>query len=226
MKSTFNGVCARLGSIRNALRVAATPVLVLAVAPFALCVPSMRTSDADAAPKVHRHKAIIRQTGPATCGPAALATLLTFYFDDPVTEQEISKLTGTDKKTMSSLRELRDASRALGYKAEGVRGTLPAILRQVETSGVPVIVHFKEPTQHYVLVVGHADDFILVSDPARGEVSLHRTDFLRRWDNFALIVNSASRKANGDLIERRRRSAETRLQTLRRANSMMAATRF
>lgn len=176
-------------------------------------------------PKQTRRRAIIRQTSPATCGPAALATLLTFYFDDPVTEEEMAKLVGADKKSLSSMRELRDASRAKGYKAEGFRATLAALTHQVETSGLPVLVHFKEPTQHYVLVVGRVGDFILVTDPARGEVSMHQTDFLRRWDGFVLIVRAA-RPVSSDLIERRRRSAETRIQTLKRASSLMSATRF
>jgi hypothetical protein len=187
-------------------------------------------------------KPVIRQTSPATCGPAALATLLTFYLDDPVTEAEMVAQIGTDGKSLTSMRELRDACRARGYTAEGYclgekdedkvchltdgyRRELPKLLEMIKRRGVPVLVRFKEPTLHFVLAVGGVDDFILIADPARGEVAIDRTDFLRRWDGNALVV-TPSRPVEGGLAERRRRSAKTRLETLRRASSLMSATRF
>jgi uncharacterized protein len=203
-------------------------MLLITSAPFSSTV--LDAQDAKAlrtveAAKPAQRKTIIRQTSQATCGPASLATLLTFYFNDPVTEEEMVKLTGTDNKTMAKLLDLRNASRARGYKADGFRMQLPQLLREVEKSGVPVLVHFKEPTQHFLLVVGSAGDFILVSDPSRGEVSIHQTDFLRRWDNFALVVKT-TRPVNSALVEKRKRSAETRIQTLRQASSLMSRTRF
>lgn len=181
--------------------------------------------DTDETAKSVRRKSVIRQTSPATCGPAAIATLLTFYFDDPATEEEVMKLAGTDRKSISNLRQLRNACRARGYQAEGFRLSLQQLLQKVEKTGTPVLVHLKEPTQHYVLVVGSAEDFILISDPSRGEVSIHRLDFLRRWDNFALVVRPTG-YVNRELLEQRKRSAEIRIQTLRRANSLMSTMRF
>lgn len=171
------------------------------------------------------NKTVIRQTSPATCGPAAIATLLTFYLGDPVTEEEMMKLAGTDKKTISNLRQLGTACRAKGYEAEGRHWNLPRLLREVETGAIPVLVHFQKPTEHFVLVIGKVDDFFLVSDPERGEVSVHQADFLRRWDGNVLVVKS-TRPVNTTLIETRRRSAETRLHTLDHANSLMSTTRF
>lgn len=218
------------GGLARLLLIAGSMIFTVIVLGSVVSLASFKSQDAKVsdtreARKPAPRKAIIRQSSPATCGPAALATLLTFYFNDPVTEEEMTKLARTDKKTMASLRELRDASRAKGYAADGFRWGLPRLLREVETTGVPVLVHFKEPTQHFVLVVGKADDFILVSDPSRGEVSIHQTDFLRRWDNFALVVKTA-RPVNSTLVERRKRSAEARIQALRRASSLRSTTRF
>lgn len=176
--------------------------------------------------KAARRKTVIRQTSPATCGPAVLATLLTVWFDDPVTEEEMMKLAGTDKHTVSSLKQLATACVAKkNYKAEGRRWNLPRLLREIDTSGVPVITHLKVPTEHYVLVVGRAGGYLLVSDPDRGEVTIHRTDFLRRWDGFVLVVRS-SRPVDNTLAALRKRSAERRLRTLTRANSLTSTTRF
>ncbi|HWS86394.1 MAG TPA: cysteine peptidase family C39 domain-containing protein [Pyrinomonadaceae bacterium] len=191
-------------------------------------------------------KPVIRQTSQATCGPAALATLLTFYLDDPVTEAELVAQIGKDGKTMTNLDELVKACKARGHKAEGYclgekkedkdkrtlcrltdgyRVELPKLLRVVGRRGVPVLVRFKEPILHFVLAVGGVDDFVLIADPAQGEVAIHRSDFLRRWDGFALVVTPA-RPVKNDLAERRRRAAETRLETLRRAGSRASAPRF
>jgi predicted double-glycine peptidase len=180
---------------------------------------------AEGTPKGEHRVRVIRQTSSATCGQAALATLFTFYFHDPVTEAEMTKWVRPRAQDVSTMRELRDACRARGYDAAGVKGTLSELVRQIESSGVPVLVHFKEPTQHYLLVLGRVGDRLLVADPAKGETTMHETDFLRRWDNVALVIKSP-RPADGSLIEHRKRSAETRLQTLHRAGSLMSATRY
>ena len=172
-----------------------------------------------------RRGAVIRQTSDLTCGPAAVATLLKFYFSENTTEDEIAKIAGTYEKGTSSLLDLRNACRIKGYEAIGYRMTLPQLLREIEKSGVPVVVHFKEPSLHFALVVGQVGNFILVSDPSRGNVSMDVADFLHRWDNHALVVK-ASHPVDRTIAEKRKRSAETRLQTLNRANLLMSSTRF
>ena len=168
---------------------------------------------------------VVRQTSRATCGPAALATLFTFYLNDPVTEEEAVRLAGADRKTMTNLRQLGEACRAKGYGAEGRRWNLARLVREADAGGVPVLVHLKRPTEHFVLVVGRAGEFFLVADPERGDVSIHQTDFVRRWDGNVLVVRSA-RPVNAALIESKKRAAEARLRTLGAAGSLMSAARF
>lgn len=173
-----------------------------------------------------RKGAIIRQTTDATCGPAALASLLKFYFNDPTaSEAELTELSGTLEKRTTTLLGLRNACRAKGYEAKGFSMTLPQLLQQVETSGVPVLVHYKEPSLHYALVCGRVENFLLISDPSQGQVSVDVTDFLRRWDGYALVVSS-SQPANKDLMKERKASAQTRLETLSRAGALMSGVRF
>lgn len=177
-------------------------------------------------PKRKFRKSVIRQSSPATCGPAVLATLLTVFFDDPTGEEEMIALTGTDKKTVSSLKQLAGACAAKeGYAAEGRRWNVPRLLRELDVSDVPVIAHLKRPTEHYVLVVGRVDDYLLLSDPDRGDITVHLTDFLRRWDGFVLVVKS-SRPVDKTVKSARLRSAEKRLRTLDRTNTLMSRPRF
>jgi predicted double-glycine peptidase len=172
-----------------------------------------------------RKRDVIIQTSEYTCGPAAVAALLKFYFGDNTNEQEIAQLAGTYENHTTTLLDLRNACRAKGYEASGYRMTLPQLLREIETSGVPVLVHFKEPSLHYALVLGQVGDVILVSDPSWGHVSIDVTDFLRRWSKNALVVKS-SRPAHRELIERRKQSAETRLATLSRVDLSRVSPRY
>ncbi|MDQ3802340.1 MAG: C39 family peptidase [Acidobacteriota bacterium] len=168
--------------------------------------------------------ALIRQKNDATCGPAAVATLLTFYFDVPTTEEEVVKLSGLGRDGVS-LNGLAKACRAKGFEARGYLMTLQQLLDEVSGSGAPVIVDFVEPSYHFALVVGAAGDFILVSDPARGNVSIHREDFMRRWGRTTLVVKSQRPPAR-DLIEKRKRAAAMRLGTLNEASSPTSFSHF
>lgn len=165
---------------------------------------------------------LIRQTTEVTCGPAAVASLLKFYFGVDTSEEEMAKLSGTYENKTSSLLGLRNACRAKGFEAVGYRMTLPQMLEEVESRGVPVVIHFNEPSLHYALVIGRVGNFIIVSDPSQGNISMDVGDFKRRWSGAVLVVRS-SRPANRALVERRKRSAETRLETLRRAGSLPPA---
>jgi predicted double-glycine peptidase len=168
---------------------------------------------------------LIRQTTEVTCGPAAVASLLKFYFGVETSEDEIAKLSGTYENGTSSLFGLRNACRAKGFEAAGRSLKLSEMLHEVESGGVPVVVHFKEPSLHFALVIGRVGDFIIVSDPSQGNISMDVGDFKRRWSGAVLVVKS-SRPANRALVERRKRSAETRLETLRRAGSLPPPARF
>lgn len=222
----------RANKIRTALLIAA-PLGCLSFCRPAQADPLFALLGAEGLRLFHQSKrfkslnsgAIIRQTSDVTCGPAALASLLHFYFGDTATEEEMAKLSGTYEKGTSTLLGLRNACRSKGYEAVGYRMTLPQLLDEVDSSGVPVLVHFKTPSLHYALVLGQVDNFILVSDPSQGNLSMDVADFLRRWDGMALVVTS-SRPADRTVIEKRKQSAATRIETLNRTSSLMSSLRF
>ena len=133
----------------------------------------------------------IRQSSEYTCGPAALATLLSYYLGEPATELEIAKISDTLKAGTTTLLGLRNAARLKGHEAIGYQMTLPQLLEQLDSSQIPVLVHFQQPELHYVLVTGHlGEDYLLVADPALGDVVMQEADFLRRWSNKALVVHA------------------------------------
>jgi predicted double-glycine peptidase len=190
---------------------------------FSLAMQTTRMVDESRRIQSRSDSAIIRQESEITCGPAALASLLCYYFSEETSENELAELSGTYEKGTTTLLGLRDACIAKGHEAIGYNMTLPQLMREVEASKVPVVVHFNEPSLHYALVVGQVDDFILISDPSVGNVSMSRDDFLRRWSEKALVVKPGERTVDSKIVEQRKQSAATRLGSLKQAGRLMSA---
>lgn len=168
---------------------------------------------------------IIRQRAELTCGPAALASLLTFYFEDPAGEDEMAKLSGTYEQLGTSMLGLRNACRAKGYAAAGYRMSLAELAKTLRQTELPVLVHYREPLQHFVLVVAMEGDYVLVSDPASGSVTVETQDFVRRWSGAVLVVQPRG-PADRERVRRRRALVTARVQTLRRTNRAMGLPRL
>src|SRR4051812_26496934 len=64
---------------------------------------------------------LIVQTTSSDCGPAALATLLHYYFLIPATEKEMVTLTGATPALGTTLLGLEKAARAKGCAADSFR---------------------------------------------------------------------------------------------------------
>jgi predicted double-glycine peptidase len=174
--------------------------------------------------------AVIRQSNPLTCGPAAIATLLTFYYDDPSSEQDILKLTNVTGRGIS-IEELEKALAAKRYNVETYPMTFAMLLKEVQEA--PVIVLFPGDVRHYVVVIGSSADYLLIADPARGEVLSHKDEFLRLWSvatedlRYGQVVKiKSTRPLNKQLIDRRRNSAAIKLRAAIRAATWNDAGRY
>ncbi len=133
----------------------------------------------------------IRQSSEITSGPAALASLLVYYFQEPTSEDEIARSCGTYGKGTTSLLDLRNACLAKGYKAVGYKMTLGQLTRQIQRTGKPVLIYIARPTKHFALVVGQVGDLILMADPALGRIVMSSEDFADMWGGCALVVSHA-----------------------------------
>lgn len=169
-------------------------------------------------------EAVLRQRDELTCGPAALATLLTYHFGEHSTEDEIAILAGTYTEMGTSMLGLRNACRAKGYEATGYRMTLPQLKAVVNDEGLPVIAHYREPLAHFAVVVAVDEDAVLVSDPASGCVTLPLDDFLRRWSGAVLVVRPKG-FVDRERVARRRAAVAERRRSLRDASRQMGVIR-
>ena len=134
-----------------------------------------------------RDQNLVRQRFDYSCGAAALATILTYGFDDKVTERQILvqlfDLFSEEEKQMSrkegfSLLDLQRAAQARGYKAQGFR-LEPQFLGNL---GGPVIV-FIEPRgyKHFAVLRGVKGDRVYLADPSRGNIRMPVYTFLESW---------------------------------------------
>ena len=124
-----------------------------------------------------RYTNVIEQSNEYTCGAAAVATLLTYFYDIPVTEQDILSLVYESMRTRGEKPEqgrgltaydLKEALEAEGVETKGFL-VKPAVLQDYFTrGGLPVIIHLTKPEKHFEVAVGMIGDQLVIADPSWG----------------------------------------------------------
>jgi predicted double-glycine peptidase len=148
---------------------------------------SMRVTSLKAA----RFRTTVPQRYDFSCGSAAVATLLTFQYGDPVTEADVFRHMyrrgdqARIRREGFSLLDMRAYLVAHGYQADGFEVPLEQLFQE----GLPAIVLLNDRGyRHFVVVKGMRAGRVLVGDPARGTRLLPRREFDRLWDNRVLFV--------------------------------------
>lgn len=131
---------------------------------------------------------VVRQSLDFSCGAAALATLMTFQWHDPVSERDIletlSRITSTEELSRRrssgfTLLDLQQVARSRGYQAQGFRMKSP----QLAKLKGPVIV-FIEPYgyKHFAVLRGVVGGRAVLADPSRGNITVPLYRFLDWWE--------------------------------------------
>lgn len=152
-----------------------------------------------------RDKFIVKQQLDYSCGAAALATLMRYYFGDDTTEQELLDLLNARFKSLTpkqlarkkrvgfSLLDLKTVAEQKGYRAAGFE-LKP---EQLEKLAAPVIVYVHPLGYHHFAVLrGIAGDRALLADPSRGNLSMHTARFAKEYGG---VVFALGRAGEGDL---------------------------
>jgi predicted double-glycine peptidase len=126
-----------------------------------------------------------------SCGSAAIATLLTHHYGQPVSEQTVFEemyANGDQQKIQSEGFSLLDMKRFLasrGFEADGFEQPLDKLTE----ARVPAIVLINDNGyHHFVVVKGVQADRVLIGDPSQGTRALPRRDFDALWTNRLLFV--------------------------------------
>jgi predicted double-glycine peptidase len=151
-------------------------------ASFALRVTSLKEA---------RFKSTTRQQFDFSCGSAAVATLLTYQYGYPVTEQQVFEemfKRGDQEKIRRegfSLLDIKTYLKAHEFQADGF--DLP--LKKVLDAGVPAIVLIVDKGyHHFVVIKGMRDGRVLLGDPSNGTKALSLEAFESIWANKLLFV--------------------------------------
>ena len=131
--------------------------------------------------RILRYTHVIGQADWYTCGAAATATLLTYYYGEPATEGEILEVAieETEKSGKDTLEGLTALSlkRALerrGYMVKAYRVNLAQLADYFRRGGLPVIGHVTKPQLHFLVIAGIVDPpyggptQVLLADPSWG----------------------------------------------------------
>ena len=139
-------------------------------------------------------KGIVMQSYDFSCGSAALATLMRYYFEDDVTERDVledllnflsdDEIQQRQENGLTML-DLKLCAQRMGYQAVGVR-LKPSVLPQLQG---PILIHLeREGYKHFAVLRGVRGDRVYLADPSRGNVRVQVQRFLEQWTDIALVL--------------------------------------
>lgn len=149
---------------------------------FAVKVTSLRES---------LFKSVVRQQYDFSCGSAALATLLTYHYDHPVSEDDVfnAMFAAGDQPTIQkfgfSMADMQRYLATLGYRSDGYQVPLDTVAE----AGVPAIALINaKGYNHFVVIKGIKDGDVLVGDPAGGLKSVPQGEFAAMSQGTIFVI--------------------------------------
>lgn len=138
-----------------------------------------------------KFKTVYEQQYDYSCGSAALASLLTYHYDNEVSEQAVFKEMyekgDRDKiqKKGFSLLDMKRYAASHGFRADGFLIDLDKLVEV----GVPAITLIKNKGyMHFVLIKGVTDKEVLVGDPSLGVKAMPRNQFQSMWEGRVMFI--------------------------------------
>jgi predicted double-glycine peptidase len=134
-----------------------------------------------------RTRHVITQEYDFSCGAAAIATLLTYYFGEPATEKEVivgiaerADFQKVMQRRAFSLLDMKRFAEAKGYQAIGYKMDFEFLVDLNQPVIVPVIIR---SYKHFVIFKGLVEDRVVIADPAFGNYTKRVGQFLDIWEN-------------------------------------------
>jgi predicted double-glycine peptidase len=138
-----------------------------------------------------RFRSVVRQRYDYSCGSAAIATLLTYHYDQKVAEIDVLKAMFADgdqekiRREGFSMLDMKNYLNSIGYEADGFRESLDKLARV----SIPAIVLINRRNyMHFVVVKGVTDDKVSVGDPTLGLRIYTRDEFEKMWNGILFVI--------------------------------------
>ncbi len=138
-----------------------------------------------------RFSTVYKQQYDFSCGSAALASLLTFHYDDEITEQSVfidMYQNGDQEKIKAqgfSLLDMKNYLERRGYRSDGFKIKLDQLL--VANNPAITIIN-ANGYLHFIIIKGIDEQRVLVGDPAIGVNIIPRDRFEEIWGNRILFL--------------------------------------
>jgi predicted double-glycine peptidase len=148
-----------------------------------------------------RQGKVVIQQWDVSCGAAALASLLTYDMDVPMTERQVAagmlRYTSVERVQQQlgfSLLDLKRYSESLGFTADGFGNMTLRDLTESAPAIVPVVLR---GFNHFVIFRGIQGDRVLLADPAWGNRTMQVPYFMEVWGSrVAFTVNQTTQTAS------------------------------
>jgi uncharacterized protein len=140
-----------------------------------------------------REEGVVMQRWETSCAAAALATVLTYGFHDPVSERyaaakmlEKTEPTKVKARGGFSMLDMKQFVEGLGYNGDAYQYLSIEDLKAFRAPIVPINLY---GYNHYVVLNALNDREVLLADPAFGNRSMRIEQFKKIWmDGFAFVV--------------------------------------
>jgi len=141
-----------------------------------------------------RQDKVVMQHWDLSCGAAALATLLTYGQDDPVTERDVAAellrhttMQQVQRQLGFSLLDLKQYAEGHGFHADGYGNLTVKDLEDLQPAIVPIRVR---GFNHFVVFRGIMGSEVLLADPAFGNRTMPVSGFQEMWQgNLAFAIS-------------------------------------
>ena len=141
-----------------------------------------------------RNESVVMQQRDFSCGAAALATILNYYWEENVSETALLVLVAkllTKEELRDrvanglSLMDLKRVAQAGGYTA--IVGKFS--IERLGESKLPLIVAITvNEYDHFVVYRGRDENFIYLADPIRGKLRVPVATFVEQWQKNAILA--------------------------------------
>ncbi|MGR5411043.1 C39 family peptidase [Vibrio sp. PNB22_4_1] len=146
---------------------------------------------------------VFRQQYDFSCGSAALASLLTYHYETPSSEQDIfeNMYRNGDKEKIKekgfSLLDMKMHLASIGLNSDGFQIGLEKI-RKVGVPGI-TLVNF-DGYMHFVVIRGMNKDSVILGDPSRGTMIMKYEEFQKYYQGIILLVRNEAEMGRTSFI--------------------------
>ena len=140
-------------------------------------------------------RTVVRQQYDYSCGSAALATLLHYHYNMPVTEAEVFKAMyargdqAKIRKVGFSLLDIKDYLASRGFQADGYKMTFAQLVK-INRPAIAVVT--AGAYRHFVVVKGARNGKVLIGDPAGGLRTYSNAEFSQIWNGVIFAIHASA----------------------------------